>query len=121
MNEYQDLDFEQKMSNAMRRVSAPEDFAKTLFVAVEADERLVQQVPLEQKNKAKVLAFLKPMPWMSVAIAAALVMSVFMGDQVHKKHERVRAEQQFETATRITDQALEHTRQQLERAGVPLD
>jgi hypothetical protein len=51
-----------------------------------------------------------------------LLLIVFTGVQVHERHERrERAEQQFETATRITDQALAQAREQLQRAGVPLD
>ena len=55
------------------------------------------------------------------AIAAALVAGVFAVEGVHGYRERTRrqavATEQFETATRITDQALAHTREQLERAG----
>jgi hypothetical protein len=41
---------------------------------------------------------------------------------MHTEHERrVQAEQQFETAERITDQALQHTREQLRSQGIYLD
>jgi hypothetical protein len=59
--------------------------------------------------------------WASGAIAAALLVGVFAGDQLHARHQRERAQlaqQQFEAGVRITDDALEHTREQLAQAGI---
>jgi hypothetical protein len=61
--------------------------------------------------------------WSGGAIAAALVAGVFAGQQVHERRERQKAElaeQQFETAMRITDQTLDQVRLQLQQAGVPV-
>jgi hypothetical protein len=113
MNELQEREFDLQLSKALHRVDAPPNFANAVMVAVEVDKAV--------NGKAKVLAFPKPRPWMSAAIAAALIVSVFTGQQVHKKHQRDVADQQFETAARITDRALQETREQLQRAGVPVD
>jgi hypothetical protein len=64
---------------------------------------------------------LRARAWLGGAIAAALLAGVFVGDQVHERRERERADtaqRQFEAGMRITDAALEHTRDQLRRAGV---
>lgn len=73
-------------------------------------------------KRAKVLPFRS---WRLVAggtIAACLVAGFFGAADIHQHRERehaaAMANQQFETATRITDEALEHTREQLRRAGV---
>jgi hypothetical protein len=55
-------------------------------------------------------------------MAAVLAIGVFVGGQAYHRHQqKVLATQQFETATRITNQALDQARQQLARAGVSLD
>ncbi len=79
-------------------------------------------------NKAKVLAFPRGAVWRLVA-GGALAASVLAGtfgvemERRHREasrmaHEHVVANQQFDEATRITDAALAHTRDQLQRAGV---
>jgi hypothetical protein len=122
MNESQEREFELKLSKAMRRVHAPDDLAKFLMAAteVQAERHLPRS---ERKHR---WAFFVPRPqaaaWMAGALAAVVVVGVFAGDHAYRQHERsVQATQQFETATRITDQALEHTREQLARAGISLD
>jgi hypothetical protein len=71
--------------------------------------------------KAKVIQMpLRQRAWTSGAIAAALFAGVF-GYGVHVQHQRQQAElakQQFEAAMRITDQTMQHVRQQLEQAGI---
>jgi ABC-type uncharacterized transport system auxiliary subunit len=60
--------------------------------------------------------------WMGGAIAAVLAMGVFAGAHIHEQHERrVVAQQQFETAERITDETLARTRAELEQRGINLD
>ena len=79
-------------------------------------------------NKAKVLAFPRGAVWRLVA-GGALAASVLAGtfglemERRHREasrmaHQHVVANQQFDEATRITDAALAHTRDQLQRAGV---
>lgn len=87
----------------------------------------VGQVTTEP-NKAKVLAFPRSAVWRLVA-GGALAASVLAGtfgvelERRHREasrmaHQHVVANQQFDEATRITDAALAHTRDQLQRAGV---
>jgi hypothetical protein len=120
MSEFEDQDFEQKLSKAMRRVNAPDDLARFLMAAteVQAERHLLRR---ERKHR---WAWFMPNAnaWFGTGVAAMLLLIAFTGVQVHERHERrERAEQQFETATRITDQALAQAREQLQRAGVPLD
>jgi hypothetical protein len=56
----------------------------------------------------------------SLALAAALTACLFTGEQLHRRHQQQLADQQFLTAVRITDQALDQTREQLLRAGIHL-
>ena len=64
---------------------------------------------------------LQPRPL--TAIAAALVIAAALGGSVHLRHEhrRTEATREFDESIRITEQTMEHTREQLRRAGVALD
>jgi len=111
--------FERELMQAMRAVDPPEGFA----------DRVMARAQAAEKPRARVLA----MPWrgrfwMSGAIAAAVLGGALIGEQVHLRRERERAElaqrrteaaQQFETAMQITDQTLTQVRAQLQQAGVP--
>jgi hypothetical protein len=105
-------ELERYLYQAMRRVDAPEGFA----------DRVMDRAKAAAPAKPKVLM----MPsiqrmWVGSAIAAALLMGAFVGDQAHERHQRAKAEvvqKQFDAGMEITDRALEHTRDQLERAGV---
>jgi len=56
---------------------------------------------------------------MGSAIAAVLVLGCFVAERVHVERQKAElAQQQFETAMRVTDHALDQTRVQLERAGL---
>jgi len=104
--------FEQELTQAMRAVDPPDGFA----------ERVMARAQTSEQPRAKVFAMPRRLPsWTSGAIAAALLLGVFFGVQTHLRHQREQAQiaqQQFEDGIRITDQALERTRQQLQRAGV---
>jgi hypothetical protein len=105
-------ELERELTRALRRVDAPEGFA----------ERTMARIKTSRAPRGKVLMMPPRLRvWGSGAIAAALVAGVFSAELMHVRHEREQAElaqRQFEAAMRITDQALEHTREQLERAGV---
>jgi type VI protein secretion system component VasF len=104
--------FEQELTLAMRGVDPPEGFA----------ERVMARAQASEQPRAKIFAMPRRLPlWTSGAIAAAVLLGVFFGVQTHLRHQREQvevAQQQFELAMRITDRTLEHTRQQLQRAGV---
>jgi type VI protein secretion system component VasF len=104
--------FEQDLAQAMRGIDPPEGFA----------ERVLARAQASEQPRARVLAMPRRLPlWTSGAIAAALLVGVFAGDQLRARHQRERAQlaqQQFEAGVRITDETLEHTREQLAQAGV---
>lgn len=110
MNEFETKQFEIRLNQALRRVDSPEGFA----------DRVMQRVAAAPRRKVFALSP-RTSTWVSGAIAAMLALGIFTGEQIHQRRERERANQQFETATRITDQALAHAREQLQRAGVPLE
>jgi hypothetical protein len=104
--------FEQELTQAMRAVDPPEGFAGRVLARAQASVR----------PRARVLTMPRRwQSWATGAIAAALLAGVFVGDQVHVRRQRERAElaqRQFEAGMRITDEALQHTREQLAQAGV---
>ena len=116
--------FERELAVALRHVDAPPNF--TLRVLEGAG--LTEAKPAA-KAAAKSgiwrprdpFAWMRVQRWAGAAVAAALAIGVLAGEHVHdsRNRERANANQQFEAATRITDQALEHTREQLRQAGVP--
>lgn len=106
--------FEQKLADAMRHVKAPEGFAA----------RALARVEVPKPSRGKVLPMAPHMRlWASGALAAALLLCVVATEEVHRREQREQAamaQQQFQEALRITDRALDHTRQQLQQAGVQL-
>ena len=121
-------EFEEALSRAMRRVEVrAETTAKFLALAEEAERKRVAGGSggmrlIKFSNSSRVFAMPRPRAWMGGAIAAVLAMGIFVGTHVHEQHERrVVAEQQFETAERITDETLARTREQLERQGINLE
>ncbi|MGI4830386.1 MAG: hypothetical protein ACRYFU_19620 [Janthinobacterium lividum] len=107
---------ESELGKAMRPVALPAGFTDRVVTEAFAASAATKI------KRAKVLPFRS---WRLVAggaIAACLVAGFFGAEDVHERRERehaaVIANQQFKTATRITDEALEHTREQLRRAGV---
>lgn len=106
---------EQQLTQSLRRVAAPEGFADRLMARVEA----------KTPRRAKVLSFRSPATrtWLTGALAATLALGVFLGEQAHireQQRQQAHVEQQFETAMRVTDQALDRTRTRLEKAGIAL-
>ena len=105
-------EFERNLTEALRLVDPPEGFA----------ERIMARALASEQPRARILAMRPSVcAWMSGAIAAALLAGVFVADEVHVRRQRERgelAQQQFEAGLRITDEALQHTREQLARAGV---
>ena len=109
-------EFEQELTQALRHVAAPEGFADRIMVRAES--------PAEPQAtaRARVITMTpRPSRWASGALAATLLVAAVITQQTHERHQRQQAElaqQQFDAAMRITDQTLEHVRQQLQQAGV---
>lgn len=121
-----DAQFEAALSRAMRRVETRAELSAKLLAL--ADEAHAQHRAkggglrlLRLSNGGRVLMLPQQRSWLGGAIAAVLALGVFVGSHSYQKHERrVEAQRQFETAERITDQTLEHTREQLRAAGITL-
>jgi len=115
-------EFDEELMRGLRRVDAPEGFAARVMersaVVPTHDDKTVMNGP---PRVAKVLAFPKPRAWMGSAMAAVLVLGCFVAERVHVERQKAElAQQQFETAVRVTDHALDQTREQLARAGLRL-
>lgn len=121
-----DAEFESKLQRAMRRVDVrAETTAKFFALAAEAERKrhaMEGRGPrlVKPSNGGRVLVFPKVRPWVGGAIAAVLAVGVFVGEQAYRQHQRQQAEQQFDTAMRVTDHALEQAQAQLRHAGVRL-
>ncbi len=119
-------EFERALQRALRPVNPPETLARFLAIAAEAEEQRQRRgrwwLWWKPASGGRVLVLPRASaPWMGGALAAAVVLAVVVGQQVHVRHERARATAEFETATRITEQTMQQTREQLMRAGVPLE
>lgn len=112
---------EQDLAKALARMEAPAGFADRV-VARAAGERSAVAAATRERGRLLVMPMRHWRGWAAGALAAVIVLGAFEGQRIHQEQQRrVVAQRQFETAERITDQTLEHTRQQLERAGVSLD
>lgn len=130
MNDPRMAEFEQALSRAMQRVEVrAETSAKLLALAEEAEQKRQRAGSglrlLKMSNSGRLFTMPHPRAWMGGAIAAVLAMGVFVGAHVHEQHEQherqMVAQQQFETAERITDETLERTRVELEQRGINLE
>ena len=114
-------EFEEQLAGQLRRVDAPEGFALRVLDRVSDDA--VRKTPLRARVFTMPAWSFKPRVWVGGAIAAALVLVCFAAQQVHVRQQQEKAElaqQQFDTAMRVTDHALDQTRAHLERAGFKL-
>ena|SRR5579875_1909068 len=127
-------EFEQALARAMKHVEVPaETSAKLLALAEQAERKHAHAGSGLRLIKLTGGARIFSMPrmpqtraWMSGAIAAVLAVGCFVGARLHTEHERKivaqqEAQREFETAERITDQALERTREQLQQRGIRLE
>ncbi len=119
--------FEERLRDAMRRMDAPAGFAERLIARAGANGApAVGNDAPAVGNDTRRRATLLTMPagrraWLSGALAAGMLGGVFWAGDLHVRRQRERAElvqRQFEVGMRITDRALEHARQQLQRTGV---
>ena len=96
--------FEDELGQALQRVEAPLGFAG----------RVMARVPRARMPAGNVRRWPVALTW---SLAAALLAGVGLGAEVRHQRQQRAAEQQFNTAMRVTDRALEQTREQLSRAG----
>lgn len=115
MNRSEDLmtELETELMEAMRRVDAPDGFA----------DRVLARTGGIPSAQAKGSFMPHPVQiWLGGAVAATILGGAFWTHEFELRRQRLeaeRAQQQFETAVQITDHALEHTRRQLQNAGIP--
>ena len=98
---------------ALSPLAPPDGFSDRVLAAAQADQTNPQ--------RAKILPWARWRLAVGGALAACLIAGSLATEGLRHRRERERAAaatQQFETAARITDQALAHTREQLARAGV---
>jgi predicted Zn-dependent protease len=112
MNEFEQDEFERELTRALQRVDAPEGLAVRIMERA-AGPAAAKVVPIRRWPVVQ-------QRWFGGALAAALALGVFAGEQLHRRHKQELADQQFATAVRITDQALDQTRAQLLRAGIQI-
>ena len=116
-------EFEQTLQRAMQRVNAPETLAKFLATAVEAEEHRRRSGSgwFRPSRGGRVYALPRPRRWVAGALAAALLLAALGAREWRLHQQRVAvADEQFTAAVRVTDQALEQTREQLRQAGLNL-
>ncbi|HEV2645190.1 MAG TPA: hypothetical protein VGU46_02375 [Acidobacteriaceae bacterium] len=100
--------FEHDLMCAMRHVDAPHGFVNRVMNAKGVAAEPARAISMRQTVRA----------WLTGAIAAGLVVGVLFAEQQHLRRQREEmVQRQFEVALRITDHALEHTREQLARAA----
>jgi hypothetical protein len=115
----ENTEFEDALTRALRPVNPPGRVAR--FLALAAEVEAERNRPRSGRTHRWAWFVPKPQRWAMGAVAALLAVGVFAGASQHQRHQReALATQQFEAASRITDQTLEHTREQLQRAGVAL-
>jgi hypothetical protein len=113
MSEMSGPEFDEVLAKAMRRLDAPERFAA----------KVMELATVPAKPKGRLLVMPRVQAWMGGAIAAALVLGTLITARVHVVRQQEQAaltERQFETAMRVTNQALDRTQLQLQRAGLKL-
>jgi hypothetical protein len=113
-------EFDKALTRALRPVAPPETLAR--FLAAAAEVEAERTLPRRERKHRWAWFVPQPHRWAFAAAAAALFVGIFAGGNVYQRHQReAEATRQFETATGITDQALQHTREQLAKAGVLLE
>ncbi len=117
-------ELESDLRRALRQEDAPVGFADRVLAAA----TLGKAAPAlaAPPARSKFLHWPQRRLWLTAGVAAALVVGVIEGDVAYtrtraQKRRVVEATRQFETTERITTQVLAQAREQLQRAGVPLN
>lgn len=109
-----DAQLEEHLRQQLRPVPEPRGFADRVLARAESDATVPAKV-IVMPSRSRV--------WTSGAIAAAVLLAGLMTQRVEVRRQRQQAEfaqQQFDTAIRITGETLADTRQQLREAGVEI-
>ncbi len=106
--------FEEYLRQQLRPVAEPRGFAERILARDESDTVVPAKV-IVMPSRRRV--------WTSGAVAAAVLVGGLLTQQVevrHQRHQADLAQQQFDSAIRITGETLDDTRQQLRDAGVEI-
>jgi hypothetical protein len=109
-----DDQFEEYLRQQLRPVAEPAGFADRILARVESEAAVPAKVIVMPSRRRA---------WMSGAVAAAVLVAGLLTQQAEVRHQRHQAEvaqQQFDSAIRITSETLDDTRQQLRDAGVEI-
>ena len=119
---------EVQLRRALRPEDPPSGFADRVLAragVARAQPPPVPAPPGGEHSRGRLLSWPMRRPWVSGAIAAALVLGCFEAEitwqKVREQERRVaQATAQFQTTERVTVHALAQAREQLQRAGVSL-
>ncbi len=120
-------EFEHQLRNGLRPVDPPAGFVDRVLARARQSE-VLDNPPKQggaESSRPRRFAFpgLRSRLWAGSAIAAMLLAGVVTEEnhRIGQRHKAEEAQRQFETALQVTDRTLEHVREQLYRAGVPLE
>ena len=122
--------FEADLRRTLHHRDAPAGFADRLVARALAGERAAPVLTPGNASLTSVEGKLRRWPerrlWLTGAIAAALIAGLFGGEVEYRRFREqqrrvAEATRQFQTTERVTVRALAQAREQLQRAGVPLN
>ena len=116
---------ERELRAALSPLQLPAGFAQRVIAQAERlnseAEQLDRDSDRDKQSRAVVIPFRVWQVAGGAAVAAALVAGVLASSTARqhrdREHQKAVATRQFEAAMRITDHALAHTRDELERSG----
>ncbi len=114
-------EFERDLARALRRVEVrAETTAKFLAVASEAraEPQRTGKMWVRPATGGRLLFLPKPQRWLGGALAAVLVLGLFVGERLQERRKAERVEHQFEVAMRVTGRTLDGVAERISRAGV---
>lgn len=113
-------EFERDLARALRRVEVrSETTAKFLAIAVEAraEHQRTGKMWVRPASGGRLLFLPKPRIWLGGAIAAVLVLGLFVGEKAQERRKAEIVARQFEVAMRITGRTLDGVGERVSRAG----
>lgn len=120
-------ELEHQLRKALRPVDPPAGFADRVLARARQREGLdgPPNHGSRESSRPRLLAFsgLRSRLWAGGAIAAVLLAGVVTEEnrRIEQRHKAEEAQRQFEAALQVTNRTLGHVREQLYRAGVPLE
>jgi len=114
------VSLERELRRSLAPVDPPNGFADQIIARSRQEPSRASRLPRLVSASA-----LRRIPvWVGCAVATTLFAAVLAGVRIRDLQQQRKAEEarmQFETALQITDRALDHARQHLQRAGISLE